>query len=215
MPSYVPPKKNTEYIFYINLVSQADTKLFQINPTLAAGDVKVSTDGGAEGNITTLPVVTPAGSAWVKVTLSAAEMNGDNINLKFSDVAGAEWCDVGFNIPTSANQLDSFNFTTGNVHVHVKVSDIVIGIKNNTALNDFEFLLIDSTTKLPKTGRTVTATRSIDGGAFAACANAVSEVAFGIYKINFAASDLNGKVVTFRFTATETVDRLITIVTEA
>ncbi|MCP5094099.1 MAG: hypothetical protein GY943_00950, partial [Chloroflexi bacterium] len=78
MPSYNPPKKNTAYVFYVSLRSQADTKLFQTAPTLAAGDVQVSTDGGALGNLGTLPVVTPAGSKMVKVTLSAAEMDGDN-----------------------------------------------------------------------------------------------------------------------------------------
>lgn len=107
MPSYAPPKKNTEFIFYISLVSQADVKLFQTDPTLAAGDVKVSTDGGAEGNISTLPVVTPAGSKRVKVTLSISEMNGDNIQVTFSDVAGSEWCDLTVNIQTAATQIDN------------------------------------------------------------------------------------------------------------
>lgn len=107
MPSYVTPKKNTEYVFYISLVSQADIKLLQTNPTFVAGDVKVSTDGGAEGNISTLPVVTPAGSKRVKVTLSTAEMNGDNIQVTFSDAAGAEWCDITINIQTTVTQIDN------------------------------------------------------------------------------------------------------------
>lgn len=107
MPSYVTAKKNTEYIFYISLVSQSNTKLLQANPTLAAGDIKVSTDGSAEGNVSTLPVVTPAGSKRVKVTVSASEMNGDNIQVTFSDAAGAEWCDITLNIPTTATQIDN------------------------------------------------------------------------------------------------------------
>lgn len=106
MPTYVPPKKNTEYIFYLSLVSQADTKLFQVNPTLAAGDAKVSIDGVGDANLTTLPAVTPAGSKRVKITLSAAEMNGDNITVTLSDAAGAQWCDVTINIQTAAQQLD-------------------------------------------------------------------------------------------------------------
>lgn len=112
MASYVTPKKNTEYIFYVSLASQANTKVFQANPTLAAGDVKVSTDGGAEANITTLPVVTPAGSKRVKVTLSAAEMNGDNVQVTFSDAAGDEWCDLTVNIQTSARQIDDLAYPT-------------------------------------------------------------------------------------------------------
>ncbi len=106
MPSYVTPKKNSTFIFYLSLVSQADTKLFQSNPTLAAGDVKVSTDGGAFANLGTLPTVTPASGRGVKVTLSASEMNGDNILVVFSDAAGAEWCDLSISIQTSANQID-------------------------------------------------------------------------------------------------------------
>jgi hypothetical protein len=89
-----PPKKNTAYTFYVALTSQADTKLFQANPTLAAGDVKVSIDGGAFANITTLPTVTPAAGKQVKVDLSSSEMNGAKIGVLFSDAAGAEWCDL-------------------------------------------------------------------------------------------------------------------------
>lgn len=103
----VPPQKGVEYIFYVGLVSQADTKLLQNNPTLAAGDVLVSTDGGATSNLDTLPAVTPANSDMVKVTVSATEMNGDNIIIVFSDAAGAEWCDKLICIQTSAQSLDT------------------------------------------------------------------------------------------------------------
>lgn len=75
------------------------------------------------------------------------------------------------------------------------------GPKKNTAIANFEFKMTDSTTHAEKTGLAVTATRSIDGGAYAACANAVSELANGTYKINLAASDLNGLVIALRFTA--------------
>ncbi len=44
MATYVPPKKNTALVFYVALTSQADPNLFQVNPTLAAGDVKVAID---------------------------------------------------------------------------------------------------------------------------------------------------------------------------
>ena len=87
-------------------------------------------------------------------------------------------------------------------------------IKKNTALANFMFAMTDSTNHAPSTGLTVTATRSIDGAAFASCANAVSDVANGIYKISLAAGDLNGDVITLRFTAAASDDRLITIVTQ-
>lgn len=90
----------------------------------------------------------------------------------------------------------------------------VDGVKKNTALNNFEFLMVDATDGYTEeTGLTVTAQRSIDGGAFGACANAVVEVSNGIYKINLAAADLNGNVITLRFSATGARTRLITIKT--
>lgn len=110
MGSYVTPKKNSSFIFFISLASQANPKLFQSSPTLAAGDVKVSIDGGAQANLATLPVVSPAGSTGVKVVLSAGEMNGDNIRVIFSDAAGAEWCDLSVSIQTSARQIDDLAF---------------------------------------------------------------------------------------------------------
>ena len=115
MPSYVSPKKNTAFIFYAGLVSQANTKLTQVNPTIAAGDFKVSTDGGALGNLATLPTVTPAAGNMVKLSLSAGEMNGDNVTIVCIDAAGAEWCDAIFNIQTSARQVDDLAYpaTTG------------------------------------------------------------------------------------------------------
>src|SRR3990167_11231356 len=91
MTSYVTPRKNAEFIFYMGLYSAATGNSCQATPTLAAGEVKVSTDGGALGNITTLPTVTPAAGRQIKVTLSAAEMNGDNVTIQFVDAAGAEW----------------------------------------------------------------------------------------------------------------------------
>lgn len=75
-------------------------------------------------------------------------------------------------------------------------------LKKNTALTGFTFVMISSTTNLPATGLTVTAKRSLDGAAFASCANAVSELSDGCYKINLDATDVNGNVVALLFTAT-------------
>lgn len=112
MPGYYPPKKNTEFIFYVALSTQADANTFQSNPTIAAGDFKVSTDGGALANLATLPAVTPAGSKLVKVTLSSSEMSGDNIVVIASDAAGAEWRDLVIQLHTVARQIDDLAFPT-------------------------------------------------------------------------------------------------------
>lgn len=89
-----------------------------------------------------------------------------------------------------------------------------ITIKKNTALAAFMFIMTDSTIHNPATGLTVTATRSLDGAAFASCANSVTEVSSGWYKIDLAAGDLNGNVVALRFTASGADDTDITIVTQ-
>lgn len=102
----MPPKKGVEYILYIALASQAQATTFQSNPTIASGDFKVSIDGGALNNLSTLPTVTPASSKMVKITLSTSEMNGDNVTVVGSDASGAEWRDIVINIQTAARQID-------------------------------------------------------------------------------------------------------------
>jgi hypothetical protein len=102
-------------------------------------------------------------------------------------------------------------------HIDTEVAAILARLPvrptKNTALANFPFLMVDSTDHVTgKTGLTITATRSIDGGAFAACANAASEVANGLYKINLAASDLNGDTIVLRFTAAGADPRVILIV---
>jgi hypothetical protein len=127
MTTYIPPKKSVEYIFYMGLVSQS-TGQFQSNPTLAAGDFKVSIDGGALNNLGTLPAVTPAASKMVKVTLANTEMNGDNITVVASDAAGAEWDDVIISLQTSANQIDDLatptNITAGTITTTTNLTNL-------------------------------------------------------------------------------------------
>ncbi len=112
MATFIPPKKGVQFILYATLRSQANLNIFQVNPTIASGDFKVSIDGGALANLTTLPTVTPAASVMVKMTLSTSEMNGDNVTVICSDAAGAEWCDESFNIQTSARQIDDLAYPT-------------------------------------------------------------------------------------------------------
>lgn len=100
------PKKNTAFTFSLGLVAQASRPSFKAAPTLAAGDFKVSIDGGAFANLATLPTVTPAAGTRVEIALSAAEMNGENILVQAIDAAGAEWDDVIITIDTSVRVTD-------------------------------------------------------------------------------------------------------------
>jgi len=98
---YNPPTKNQDFLVRIALEDMANPGSFKSSPTIAAGDFKVSTDGGALGNLGTLPVVSPASSIWVLVTLSAAEMNGDIISIEAIDqTSPKEWTDMAFCILT-------------------------------------------------------------------------------------------------------------------
>jgi hypothetical protein len=101
------------------LDSVATDGTFQANPTLASGDVKISKDGGSLANLTTLPTVTPASGKLVKVTVSATEMQADNVAIVFSDASGGEWNDLIIDIPTAVRQIDDLatptNITAGTI----------------------------------------------------------------------------------------------------
>ena len=91
-----------------------------------------------------------------------------------------------------------------------------IGIQKNTAVTGIEFLMVDSTDDISgKTGLTLTATRSIDKGAFGSITGTTGEVANGMYFVDPSAADLNGNIITFRFTGTGANDTFLTIATVA
>ena len=85
------PKKGDAYQFYTSLVAQADPTTFQVDPTIAAVDFKVSKDGGALVNLATLPTVSPVGSRLVQFDLSALEMDADKVVVQGIDVTDDEW----------------------------------------------------------------------------------------------------------------------------
>lgn len=88
--------------------------------------------------------------------------------------------------------------------------------KKNTAITAFSFSMVLASDGLtPATGLTITATRMLDGsGSFTACANSAVEVGSGVYTINLAAGDMNGNVVTLKFTAMTALQTVITFVTQ-
>jgi hypothetical protein len=87
--------------------------------------------------------------------------------------------------------------------------------KKNTALSNFPFYLVLSSDHVtPATGKTVSAYRSIDGGAFAACTNSPTEISNGFYKIDLSAADMNGDTISLRFSATGADQRPAIILTQ-
>lgn len=104
MAAQNPPVNGVAYTVYISLQDFVNPGSYKANPTLAAGDVKISIDGGAFNNLTTLPAVTPAAGIAVKVQLSAPEMTGDNIFVQFIDQTNPkEWADFAFDVQTVAS----------------------------------------------------------------------------------------------------------------
>lgn len=219
MATYNTPKRAVAHKFYVSLVDQADTKKIKINPTIAAGDFKISKDGGAFSNLATLPSANPASSGAVMIDLSGTEMTADNVVILCIDAAGAEWCDLSVNLQTAARQLDDLAYpATSGRSLLVDTSGALpntTNLKKNQALANFAFLMTDSTTHSPATGKTVSVTRCIDSGTFGAgTLSAVTEVSNGQYRVDFAAADLNGNVVTLRATASGCDDLFMTLILE-
>ncbi len=101
------PIKGQAYEFFIALTDINDPQFFIVNPTIAAGDFKLSVDGGGLANLATLPVVAPAGSSSVKVNLSASEMGGDKIVVLGKDAVGEEWGDIAAFIDAPGGSSES------------------------------------------------------------------------------------------------------------
>ena len=127
------PVTGVAYTFFVGLVSQSTRPQLKSAPTIAAGDFKVSTDGGTLNNLATLPDVFPGGSKNVRIQLSASEMNGQNVTVIASDVSGAEWDDMLWNITTepaarvaNMTQIDGLATAGNNATLNLKKINIVV-----------------------------------------------------------------------------------------
>jgi hypothetical protein len=93
------------------------------------------------------------------------------------------------------------NFTSMVINSSGAVS-IITNQKKNTPLANYRFTMFDATTNNPVSGKTVTATRAIDGGTHAAgTLSAVTEIANGEYRLDLAAADRNGDVISLMLQA--------------
>ena len=206
---------NTQTYILNPLVDTANRPNFKTQATIASGDVVGwYYSGGAWNSANCSVSEVNAGGTYTGVymaTVTAAMLNGTAgypVLIKFKDVAGGEWDNNC--IVVNRDWADYF------VNIKTKTDTIVSGIKKNTDLDNFEFMVRDATDHItPKTGLSITAQRSLDGGAYASCANSASEIGAGTYKINLAASDLNANIIMLKFTATGADARYIMIKTES
>ena len=152
-----------------------------------------SLDGAAEtsGFTTAHPTEIGHGIYWQPLT--AAECNGNAFSFTWVSSTAGVTIDpvIGFTGPTNA-------------------------IRRNVAYPNFQFPMLSNADALTRvSGLTVTLTRNIDGGTFAAAANAVTEIGTtGVYKVDLAATDLNGSVINLLATASGCIDYLVEIFTQ-
>lgn len=215
------PRRNVAYTFHTSLVDTA-TGNFKAAPTIATGDFKVSTDGGAFANLATLPVVDPAGSIGVLISLSQAEMNGDKIMVQGIDAAGAEWDDLFVFIDADVANVDSVsadvaeNQTDLNAIITTQANPA--GFKKNAPIEDLSWPMRDAFGVLV-TGETVTMQVQKDGGSFSNVAAAVAEIAStGIYQLTTSpailAAEMNADQVVLKATSSGAVATVMQIYTE-
>jgi hypothetical protein len=108
MASKLPAVKGAAYTFRAVLFAQSGNQI-KTSPSIAAGDFTTSKDGGAFGNLATIPAESPASSGQVLVTLSASEMDGDEITVRAIDASGDEWHSQAWTIMTAAQTFDALD----------------------------------------------------------------------------------------------------------
>lgn len=193
-------------VYYLDLSST------EMNADCVAVVVKTSSTGA----VPPVFVLYPQESGDVKVDVqsyggTAGTFSGGRPEVNTTHLAGTSQTarDIG------ASVLLSSGTGTGQVSLSSGAVKVQAAIRKNQALANFPFLMTDSTNHAPATGKTVTATRSIDGAAFASGTIAnMTEVSNGIYQCDLGAGDLNGDTICLRFTATGCDDLFVTLVTE-
>lgn len=96
-----PPVRGETWTHYFAVEDYSNPGNFKANPTIAAGDWKLSLDDGALNNFATIPEVSPAGSIWIKFVFSATETDGKIIKIQGIDqTSPKEWSDFAVPIPT-------------------------------------------------------------------------------------------------------------------
>jgi len=102
------PQQGVSFTFYSPLGDKLDPDTFLIDPTIVAGDFRVSIDGAALANMTNLPSVSPSGSSQVEFILTDAEMTGsNNVSVVGIDVADDEWQNITINVPLPTGNSES------------------------------------------------------------------------------------------------------------
>jgi hypothetical protein len=160
MASKLPPVKGAAYTFRAGLFAQSDNQI-KTTPTIAAGDFQLSKDGGALANLATLPTESPASSGQVLISLSATEMNADELWLRALDASGDEWHSNIWTIHTAAQTFDTTDGVADGIAT--AVADVPTNAELATALAGADDAVLAAIAALAGTS-TVTVISTVDGG---------------------------------------------------
>ena len=179
---------------------------------LATAQTDLDTITGADGvTLATAQALYAPNKVVPDVAGTAAGLHSttDGLVTTVDTVVDAILVDTGTTIPGTITTLQ-----TDSTAIKAKTDNLPDGIKKNTAITAFTFLMVDSTDHVTaKTGLTVAGNYSGDGGAVAALTNtgAITEISNGLYEIDLTAGELNYEHITLIFTASGADARVITI----
>lgn len=133
---------------YINIPKAASANhAVSADWTPAAGDVKVSKDGGAAANIGTLPTAIAMGNSTIwKFVFTDAELTAKFISVTVSDSATKAVDDTGFSIETFGNASAQIAFDLSTATQPVNVTQISA---DSTAADNLELALDDTAGAVP------------------------------------------------------------------
>jgi hypothetical protein len=202
----------------------AGTADIRANPTLAAGDVKISLNGGAFANLATLPSAVPASGKNIEVALSSGETTCARAVIHFIDqTSPKEWDDFEVVIETFGNASGQFppdfsNATTGggsnnDVATSTRMATFTYTAPDNTTIGTINTTLnalrTDYTTtragKLDNLDATISSRSTYAGGAVASVTGSVGSISGVTFPTNFGALGINASGHVLRVVLADTV----------
>lgn len=204
------------------LAASAPTNFGDLAITVTTGQVTVGTNNDKTGysisgtkntldDLNDIAATAIVSGGAINTTGGAVDTVTANTDMRGTDNAA-----LATTIGTPAGADVSADIASIKNDTSVVLPDVIddLAIKRNTAFPNFEFLMVlASDGRTPATGLTVTGQRSIDGSAFNSIQGTIAEVSNGIYQLDALASDTNGDVITWRFSAATADDTFITFKT--
>lgn len=185
------------YVRNFFMVSSSD----HITPkTGASPSISISKGGNSFGGVHESAV--EIGNGWYQIQLISVDTSGPNGEFDFHITAtGAD--PVDFRDQINLQVFNTLNILSGGV-----------GLSSSIKLGQavpIEFMM--TLNGVPVTGQTVTAKRSLNGGAFATCVNPVTEMSNGIYNTMLSPADTNASTVALLFTSSGADPQNISLIT--